>query len=281
LSSDSQARDIFVEANGIRHHLIGRGSPGDTVIMMIHGLAGQAHTFDSVATRLAEQHHVYCLDVRGRGESEWGGPDQYSADTYVADLEALRAALGIRRLAIVGTSMGGMIGMQYAARHGEYVAKLVINDIGPEVDPRGMARIANYVGHAPEAFPDMKAVVNYYRENYGPMIARLPEEQVESFARWNVRKNDTGVFVWKMDPAIREMKNRQPPAVEPWQAVCNITCPTLIIRGVESDVLSQETAQRMVSEMADARLVEVPGVGHAPLLVEREAVEALDSFLAG
>lgn len=274
-------RDIFVQANGIRHHLMGRGSPGNPVVMMIHGLAGQAHTFDAVATHLAEKYHVYCLDVRGRGESEWGESDGYYTDNYVADLEKIRDALGIRRMALVGTSMGGIISMNYAATHGEFVAKAVLNDIGPEIDPRGLARIADYVGHAPEMFPDMKAVVKYYRENYGPMVEHVPDDMVEDFARWNVRKSDTGVYVWKMDPAVRQFGNQRPAALDQWEAVRRITCPVLILRGANSDVLAAETAQRMVSEMKDARLVEVPGVGHAPLLVEPEAVKALDEFLGG
>ncbi len=279
MSNEPGARDIFVEANGLRHHLIGRGSPGNPVVMMIHGLAGQAHTFDAVAGRLAAHCHVYCLDVRGRGESDWGPSDGYSANNYVADLEAVRGALGIRAFALVGTSMGGMITMNYAAGHPEYVTRVVLNDIGPEVDPKGAARIAGYVGHAPEAFPDMKTVVKYYRDNYAPMVGHLPDDQVEAFARWNVRKNDTGVFVWKMDPAVRNLGVRQPPALDPWDAARKIACPALIVRGAESDVLSREVAQRMVAEMHDARVVEVPGVGHAPVLTEPEAAAALDDFL--
>jgi pimeloyl-ACP methyl ester carboxylesterase len=92
-------RDIFVEANGLRHHLIARGTPGSPVVMMIHGLAGQAHAFDAIANHLAAKYHVYCLDVRGRGESAWGPADQYGVDTYVADLEAVREALGLQRMA--------------------------------------------------------------------------------------------------------------------------------------------------------------------------------------
>jgi pimeloyl-ACP methyl ester carboxylesterase len=280
MAVETGTRDIFVQANGLRHHLLGRGSPGNPVLMMVHGLAGQAHSFDSIATHLAEKYHVYCLDVRGRGETEWGPADGYHTDNYVADLEAVREALGIRRFMLAGASMGGIITMNYAAKHQDRVSKVVINDIGPEIDPRGMARIAEYVGHAPEAFPDMKAVVKYYRENYAPMVEHLPDDQVEAFARWNVRKNDVGVYVWKMDPAVRQVGNQRRPALDPWDAVRKITCPVLIVRGAASDILSLETANRMIEEMPNARLVEVPRVGHAPLLSEPEAVTALDSFLA-
>jgi pimeloyl-ACP methyl ester carboxylesterase len=273
-------RDIFVEANGLRHHLLARGTPGEPVVMMIHGLAGQAHTFDGIANILAARYHVYCLDVRGRGESEWGPPEQYTIDTYVADLEAIREALGLQRFSLVGTSMGGLITMQYAPKFPERVERAVLNDIGPEIDPAGLQRILAYVGNAPEMFADMKAVVKYYREHYAPMVEHLADDQLVEFARYNVRRSDSGVYVWKMDPAIRTTP-AAPPAVQPWDAFRAMTCPVLILRGAKSDVLSAEIARKMVEALPGARLVEVPGVGHAPVLTEPVAVKALEEFLAG
>ncbi len=273
-------RDIFVEANGLRHHLLARGTPGAPVVMMIHGLAGQAHTFDGIANILAARYHVYCLDVRGRGESEWGPPEQYTIDTYVADLEAVREALGLQRFSLVGTSMGGLIAMQYAPKFPERVERAVLNDVGPEIDPAGLQRILAYVGNAPEMFADMKAVVKYYREHYAPMVEHLADDQLVEFARYNVRRSDSGVYVWKMDPAIRTTP-AAPPAVQPWDAFRAMRCPVLILRGAKSDVLSAEIARKMVEALPGARLVEVPGVGHAPVLTEPVAVKALEEFLAG
>lgn len=274
------SRDIFVQANGLRHHLIARGMPGSPVVMMIHGLAGQAHTFDPIAARLSQSYHVYALDVRGRGESEWGPPDGYHFANYVTDLEAVRDALGLTSMTLVGTSMGGLISMYYAALHPERVTRAVLNDIGPEIDPTGLQRILQYVGHAPEGFPDMKAVVKYYRENYGPMVEHLPEDQVAEFAKWNVRKSDSAVYVWKMDPAVRTAST-VPPPLDPWEAWRAIQCPVLLLRGALSDVLSRDIADRMLSANSNASLVEVPGVGHAPLLMEPEARTALEKFLHG
>lgn len=271
-------RDIFVEANGLRHHLLARGTPGSPVVMMIHGLAGQAHTFDGIANRLAAAHHVYALDVRGRGESEWGPPDQYGIDTYVADLEAIREALGLQRFALVGTSMGGLITMQYAPKYPERVERAVINDIGPEIDPAGLQRILAYVGNAPEMFADMKSVVKYYREHYAPMVEHLADDQLAEFARFNVRRSDSGVYMWKMDPAIRTTP-ATPPSLDPWSAFKGMRCPVLIIRGGQSDVLSADIAARMLEAQPGAKLVEVPGVGHAPVLTEPAAVKALEEFL--
>jgi pimeloyl-ACP methyl ester carboxylesterase len=272
-------RDIFVQANGLRHHLLARGAPGSPVVLMIHGLAGQAHTFDGIANLLAARYHVYCLDVRGRGESEWGPPDQYNIDTYVEDLEAVRQALGLQRFALVGTSMGGLITMQYAPRYPDCVSRAVLNDIGPEIDPAGLQRILSYIQDAPEMFADLKAVVRYYREHYAPMVAHLSDDQIVEFARYNVRRSDAGVYVWKLDPAVRTAPPK-PPALDPWDALAAIQCPILIVRGAQSDVLSAETARKMLEANPRARLVEVPGVGHAPLLVEPEARKALETFLA-
>ena len=273
-------RDIFVEANGLRHHLIARGTPGSPVVMMIHGLAGQAHTFDGIANLLAAKYHVYCLDVRGRGESEWGPPEEYTIDTYVADLEAIREALGLQRFSLVGTSMGGLIAMQYAPRFPERVERAVLNDVGPEIDPAGLHRILSYVGAAPEMFADMKAVVKYYREHYAPMVEHLADDQLVEFARYNVRRSDSGVYVWKMDPAVRTTPAAAP-SVAPWAALRAMGCPVLILRGGQSDVLSADIAARMVEALPGAKLVEVPGVGHAPVLTEPVAVRALEEFLAG
>lgn len=279
MPSPVATRDIYVEANGIRHHLIARGAPGSPVVMMIHGLAGQARVFDLIAAHLAARFHVYCLDVRGRGESAWGPLEEYGTDTYVADLEAVREALGLQRFALIGTSMGGIISMNYAPKYPQRVDRVVLNDIGPEIDPIGLQRISAYVGQAPEMFADMKAVLKYYRENYGPMVEHLPEDHLVEFARANVRKNDNGVYVWKMDPAVRKFGGPQP-AMDQWEAAKGIAAPVLILRGALSDVLNAATAAKMVELMPNATLVEVPGVGHAPILSEPESVRALDAFLS-
>lgn len=273
-------RDIFVQANGLRHHLVARGQPGSPVVIMIHGLAGQARTFDGIANHLAANHHVYCLDVRGRGESEWGPPEQYNTDTYVADLEAVVQALGLQRFSLVGTSMGGIITMNYAPRHPERVERAVLNDVGPEIDPVGLQRILQYVGHAPEMFADMKSVVKYYKEHYAPMVEHLNDDQLTEFARHNVRKSDSGMYVWKMDGAIRTTP-AAPPSMDQWEALKAMKCPVLVLRGAKSDVLNADIAGRMIEALPDGRLVEVQGVGHAPVLTEPEAKAALDAFLAG
>jgi len=271
-------RDIFVEANGVRHHLIARGSPGTPAVIMLHGLAGQAHVFDAAATRLAAHFHVYSLDIRGRGESNWGAPDSYQVPTYVADLEAVRTALGLENIALVGTALGGIVAMNYSAVFPEHVSRVVVNDVGPVVEPVGLERILQHVRGAPEMFADMRAVLKYYRELYVRMVEHIDEEQLAEFARHNVRKDDNGMYVWKMDPAIRRRAAATTGATS-WDVFARITCPVLVVRGANSDLLSAETASKMAGSHPNCGVVEVPGIGHAPMLTEPAAIAALDHFL--
>ena len=279
MATATGTRDIFVEANGLRQHLVGRGSPGTPVVMMVHGLTQQAHVFDGIAARLSARYHVYCLDVRGRGESEWGPLGGYHVESYVADLEAVRLALGLERFTLVGTSMGGLIGTQYAARHPGVVNGLVVNDIGPEIDPAGLERIMKMLTTAQEAFTDLKAVARYYRQENAAVLAKRTDDEVLEYARWHVRKTDSGVYTWKMDAAVRQPNPPPTGATAPWDAFNAVTCPLLIIRGAVSDVLSAETAKKMADAHTPSTVVEVPGVGHAPGLTEAEAVKALEAFL--
>lgn len=282
MTPTTHARDIYVEANGLRHHLIARGSPGQPIVMLIHGLSQQAHVFDEAATALSNDFHVYALDVRGRGETEWGTADGYHFTNYVEDLEAVREALGLERLSLVGTSMGGLIAMYYAASHGVRVRRLVMNDIGPEIAPEGLKRVLEITSSAPSAFTDLKAVAKYYKDVHPEVLAGRSTDETLEYARWHVRRSDSGLYVWKMDPAVRQPPaTPPPPPMEPWAALKAVNCPVLVIRGSESDILTEEICGRMEAALADSKSAVVPGVGHAPTLSEPEAYQALHDFLAG
>lgn len=275
----TQTRDIYLTANKVRHHVVARGDQERPIVMLIHGLTQQAHVFDSVAEELAQDFHVYSLDVRGRGESDWGRSTGYHMANYVADLEAVREGIGIPEMAIVGTSMGGLIAMHYAAMHGTRVTRLAMNDIGPEIDPAGLKRIMTIAGSAPEAFPDLRAVANYYRQENAQVLANRTENEVMEYARWHVRKNDLGVYVWKMDPSVRQRQEPDAPQPDPWESFRAIQRPLLIIRGAESDILTADIEAKMLEAQPDAKTVTVPGIGHAPSLMEPEALQALQGFL--
>jgi len=271
----------FVIANGLRLHYLDFGNTSGPPIICIHGLTANAHSFDAVAPRLAGRYHVMSVEVRGRGESQWGPPTEYTLPAYVSDLRAMLEALSIPRASLIGTSMGGMIAMTFAVTYSAKVERIVLNDIGPEIDPTGLQRIMDYVIDPPDEFKNMAEVVAYYRETYPP-IAKESDAVIIEWVRWSVKPTPHGTLTWKMDPAVREaIRQAQAtpaPPVDLWAAYAMIAAPVLVVRGAESDILSPTTARRMCEVSRDTRMVEVPGVGHAPSLSEPVAVKALAEF---
>ena len=137
-----KATDRFVRVGDLNLHYLEWGQAGAPPVIMVHGLSGNAHAFDNLAPNFLPMYHVIAVDVRGRGDSDWAGDADYSNDAYVADLEGLRQALGFERISLVGTSLGGRISMTYAGAYPDRVERTVLNDIGPQIDPRGGNRIA-------------------------------------------------------------------------------------------------------------------------------------------
>ena len=218
------------------------------------------------------------VDVRGRGDSDWAADGDYSNDAYVADLEGIRQALGFERFSLVGTSMGGRISLTYAGTYPQRVERTVLNDIGPEVDPRGGSRIASSSRDAVTNFAAIEDVMAWHRENRVGFAA-MSDAQQRAAAGHAVKALPGGGFTWKMDPAVRSDPRRPDPEVS-WQLARRIPGPVLLVRGGASDLLSPEIAQRMVAEMQDCREVVVPGVGHAPTLMEPEAFGPVMEFFS-
>ena len=273
------ASDRFVDANGLRLHYIDYGNDGAPWVVCVHGLTGNAHNFDTLAPHLAAKYHVISVDVRGRGDSNWGPPTEYLPQNYVTDLAKMLEGMGIARASLLGTSMGGIISMMYAGGWPERVDRLVLNDIGPEIDPAGMARIASYVGTAPERFKDLGEVVKYYKENY-PAMAKLEDSVLADQVKWSVKPGVDGGLSWKMDPNVRRplRGGTAQQRFDLWVPYARIACATLIVRGADSDVLDRGTASRMCKVLKRAKVVEVPGVGHAPSLTEVGALGAIKEF---
>jgi len=274
------AASRFITVNGLKLHYLDHGGRDNNWLVCIHGLTGNAHNFDALASHLTPAYHVLSIDVRGRGDSEWGPGMEYTPQNYVADLAAFLDTLGIERTTLIGTSMGGMISILFAGGYPERVERVVLNDIGPDIDATGLARITSYVGDAPSEFDDLEAVAAYYRRIYPP-AAKMTSEAVREMARWSVKPAPNGKLGWKMDPQIRRPV-RGGAASRPldlWVPFARIAAPILVVRGGESDILSAATVSRMKSTLRAAKSVEVPGVGHAPSLVEPEALAAIKEFL--
>lgn len=269
------AADKFVTVGDLRLHYIDYGNDARPWVVCIHGLSGNAHNFDDLARHLEGSYHVISIDVRGRGDSQWGPPTDYLPQNYVTDLAAMLDSIGVARTSLVGTSMGGIISIMYAGGWPDRVERLVLNDIGPEIDPAGAARIAGYFGSAPDRFNDMSEVVKYYQANY-PAIAKLPHDIVAEQVKWSVKPDGDGLK-WKIDPNVRRPLRGATAAnrLDLWVPYARIACPTLIVRGAESDILPRATATRMCQVLRGATTVEIPGVGHAPSLTEPESLAAI------
>ena len=274
----AKAADRFVKVGDLNLHYLEWGEPGAPPVIMVHGLTGNAHAFDSLAAHFATRYHVISVDVRGRGDSDWAADGDYSNDAYVSDLEGLREALGFERLSLVGTSMGGRISLTYVGTYPERVERTVLNDIGPEVDPRGGSRIASSSRDAVTTFETIEEVMAWHRENRVGFSV-MSDARQRAASGFAVKPLAGGGYTWKMDPAVR-LDPRRPDPEASWNLVRRIPGPVLLVRGGDSDLLSPEIARRMLAEMQDCRMVEVPGVGHAPTLMEPEAFGPVMEFFS-
>jgi pimeloyl-ACP methyl ester carboxylesterase len=189
--------------------------------------------------------------------------------------------LELAKFVLVGTSMGGIIAMTYAAKHAERLSGLVINDIGPDAEA-GTQRITQMVGSRPDEFATLEEAMAY-RRSASPILAARSAEDQHELALGVLRQRPDGKWGWKMDPAyIRQRVERGAPVRPPlWPVLEAVSCPTLVVWGTDSDVLSEAQAQRMVDALPRGELVRVPGIGHAPTLVEPVVLTALDRFLDG
>jgi esterase len=276
------ATSQFITINGLRLHYLDFGNSAKPPLICIHGLSGNAHNFDLLAAHLAPDYHVISIDVRGRGDSQWGPADEYNQTTYSSDLAALIDRLQFPRVTLIGTSMGGMIAMLYAGGYPERVDRIVLNDVGPEVDPAGIKRITDYMSTAPIEFASLAEVGEYYRRNY-PAMRQMPEQELLDFVKWAVKPTEKGMLRWKIDPAVRNVPRGGSSArpLDMWVPYARITASMLVIRGAESDILARGTTERMRAVLPQlTTVVEVPGIGHAPSLLEPAALNAIKRFLA-
>jgi pimeloyl-ACP methyl ester carboxylesterase len=252
------------------------------VVICVHGLTRCARDFDNLARALSSRYRVVCPDVAGRGDSDWlADPMHYAIPQYVADMVTLIARLDVERVHWVGTSMGGLIGMALAAQKDAPVAKLVLNDAGPVVAKAALERIGQYLGKAPN-FPSVEAAEKVIRATAAPFGPHTDAEW-RFLTEVVLRKNADGSWRLHYDPKLAEHYRQHMPEkdLELWEVWNEVRCPTLVIRGAESDLLSRETAQAMTERGPKAKLVELPGIGHAPTLLHADQIAIVREFLPG
>lgn len=264
-------------ARDYRHH-----TPDSApAVLCLHGLTRNSADFEGLAGHLAPLYRVVCADQRGRGRSARDPrPANYQPATYVQDMFCLLDHLGLEQVAVIGTSMGGLMGMMMAALQPGRISALVLNDIGPEVDPAGLARIKSYVGRSAPVGNWEEAVAQTRAIN-ADAFPDFDDARWASFAQALYRE-EAGVPVLDYDPAIAEPFGDDESAVPPdlWPLFEGLDMPVLVLRGEHSDILAAASARRMCNRGRRCHLVEIPRRGHAPTLDEPAARTAIGELLA-
>jgi pimeloyl-ACP methyl ester carboxylesterase len=252
-------------------------------LVCVHGLTRCSRDFDRLATEMVRRgYRVICPDVAGRGDSDWlKNPMEYAVPTYANDMVTLIARLDVESVHWVGTSLGGLIGMTLAALPDSPIKRLVLNDVGPVVTAVSLERIGTYIGQWPP-LPTIEAAEAFVRAVSAPFGPHTDAEW-RFLTEHVVRKNPDGSLRMHYDPAIAAPFKAQSPQrdIELWNFYDAIRCPTLVLRGEQSDLLRRDTAAEMASRGPRAKVVEIKGVGHAPTLLHDDQIAIVREFLLG
>ncbi len=254
-------------------------APGAPAILCLPGLTRNSKDFASLATALCTTHRIICPDQRGRGRSARDrDPLRYRPEQYVLDMNALLDVLAIERVAVIGTSLGGLMAILMMAMNPRRIHAAVLNDVGPELDPRGIARIAAYVGKSAAVADWAQAAQQTAEIN----AAAFPDF---TLADWQAMARDIYIQegrhpVLDYDAAIAQGIAAGSAAPNLWPLFEKVSaCPLLVLRGEHSDILSPQTVSEMLRRLPQLRALTIPGRGHAPTLMEPAARAAIDEFL--
>jgi pimeloyl-ACP methyl ester carboxylesterase len=280
-------------AHGLSLHVLEWSREG-VPLLFVHGFSNEAHVWDDVTPAVAPYYRTLAVDLRGHGDSDRDLEGRYDYDSHVADLVAVTEELGVGRLVLVGHSLGGRVATLFAGRHPERMAGLVIVDAAPELDARGTLRIQLEIlrGGTGEGAPTFASEVEFLEVLARNYPAARPEV-LRRLARYGLRARPDGRLEPKLDPqwfrlrreaseeAMREREQRV--TRELWEALERIPCPTLVMRGAASDVLSPEVADRMVEEaLRHGKLAVVPRAGHSVMVDNPEGSrDALAALVLG
>ncbi|HYB44413.1 MAG TPA: alpha/beta hydrolase, partial [Candidatus Methylomirabilis sp.] len=230
--------------DGLAMHFVEWGRPDGRPLVLLHGITGHARTWDRLAGDLAGRFRVLALDQRGHGDSAAAPDGDYRVETMAGDLAGFVDQLGLGRFALLGLSMGGRVAIAYAGAHPERVERLVIVDIGPDIHPTGLERVRAMIAGAPERIESEEEALELVRR----ANPRYDEIELRQRVVHGLRRGADGALTWKYDRALRDMMRGggRRDIVDLWPPLGGITCPTLVVRGAESDILSPEIGKRML-----------------------------------
>ena len=249
-------RDGTATLNGLHFHFLDWGTAGEPPMLLLHGGAQTAHSWDEVAPDLARDHHVLALDQRGHGDTEWAETGRYQRADFVADIGAFLDDRGWRAATCVALSLGGLNALAFAAAHPERVSGLVVVDVAPTISAAGGKAIAAQL--TVRDFASFEEAV----ERALAFNPRRSRDNIRERLRHALRRDADGRWTYKFDPGIGS-GGLETDFERLWDQVRAIQAPTLLVRGAESAILARETAARFVRELPGSAVVEVPGAGHS------------------
>jgi pimeloyl-ACP methyl ester carboxylesterase len=251
-------RDLFVTVNGLRLHVVetGDASAARPVIILLHGIARHAHTFDHIARDFARTYRVLAVDMRGHGDSDWSREGAYLVQDYVADLEGIVTQLRLAKVTLLGNSTGGRVAQVYAGIHPDRVDRLVVEDVGPERPQNIADAFARRVEQEKNGWAsEDELVAQLVAQN-----RRTPEPLLRTYAHFGLKRRDDGRLIWKRDPNLVKGFIE----TELWDSVRRIAAPTLYVIGGGSRIVPLETQQKLKDTLPRVRIVVMPGLGHYP-----------------
>ena len=258
----------------------GADKPG-TPVICLPGLTRNSRDFEDLANYLCDRRRVITTDFRGRGFSDYDPEwEHYHPLTYVGDVITLLDHLGIDKVIVIGTSLGGLCSMAMSFLHPTRIAGAVMNDIGPEINPAGIERVKEYTGRIPPV-ANWEDAIQQAREIYGEWLPGLSDEDWQKMAWRAYREDDNGVPRLDMDNNIGEaVRNVGPQKGDPWELFTSFgDKPVTLLWGVNSDILTKDIIDKMLERKPDLEVVPVAHRGHVPLLDEPECIAAIDTYL--
>ena len=269
----AQSTDCYVEANGLKFHYLDWGNPDNPPLVLLHGVGQTCHTWDLFAAAMSPHFHVMAFDQRGHGDTDWAPDKDYSRKTMVKDAEAFTTALGLDRFFLTGMSMGGANSLAFTGQNPDRVEALVVVDVGPRVENKGVQHIRNFMKDFREfdSLDDAAAVIHKFNP-------RRPLEIIRKYTVvYNLKQLPSGKWTWKYDTYFSEGHSRgdvKQMEQELSTEVKKIACPTLLVKGAESDVLSLDGARLLQAAVPGSEFALVPGAGHSVMGDNPPAFEA-------
>jgi esterase len=274
MTAQTPYQDRFITVNGLRLHYLDWGADGKQPFIMLHGIGRIAHSFDHIAPKFNQNYHVIAIDMRGHGDSAWSPEGAYLVEDYAKDLAAFIAQLNLRNVVLLGNSTGGRVVQVYAGTHPERVAKLIVEDVGPERTNEIASGFARRVQQEENGWAsEDELVASLMRAG-----STVSEDLQRNYAHFGSKRRADGRIVWKRDPNL--VKGFIP--TELWTQVLNIRCPTIYILGGASSIVPPDTQQKLRENLPAVQIVTMPKLGHYPHQeAPREYIRIVQAFLDG